>query len=152
MEDDWIIEKLFSHSSDPSRAEYKGNLIVRSDRFSLDGCDEFSVIFESADSDWPQAVRLETDIPIKINGHRGILFTLWSDTAPTAVPVHCGDGAKEVWVSNAWDPTGDREPEVWTGCGAMMTEHLESGRRYRCNDGFPNAEFDDLVFRLERVP
>jgi hypothetical protein len=33
----------------------------------------------------------------------------------------------------------------------MIVEALPNGRRYRCNDGFADDDFDDLIFRLERV-
>jgi hypothetical protein len=34
----------------------------------------------------------------------------------------------------------------------MIIEQLPNdGRRYHCNDGEPDEDFDDLVFRIERV-
>jgi hypothetical protein len=33
----------------------------------------------------------------------------------------------------------------------MIVEEIENGRRYRCNDGVPDDDFDDIVFTVQRV-
>ncbi len=33
----------------------------------------------------------------------------------------------------------------------MIIEEITDGRRYQCNDAYPDDDFDDLVFMIERV-
>lgn len=57
-------------------------------------------------------------------------------------------------INNAWI---ERRPE-WGyetehlfshGYSAMLIEHLpDGGRRYRCNDGQADEDFDDIIFRV----
>jgi hypothetical protein len=53
-------------------------------------------------------------------------------------------------VYNAWD-AGKGTTEAWVGHAAMIVEELPNGRRYRCNDSQRDDDFDDLIFRIERV-
>ncbi len=39
----------------------------------------------------------------------------------------------------------------WHNGAAIIVEPVPFGRRYRCNDGIANDDFNDLIFRLERV-
>jgi len=32
----------------------------------------------------------------------------------------------------------------------MIVEEIESGFRYHCNDGYPDEDFNDIVFTIER--
>jgi len=32
----------------------------------------------------------------------------------------------------------------------MIAEEIENGFRYHCNDLYPDEDFDDIVFRIER--
>ena len=34
---------------------------------------------------------------------------------------------------------------------AMIVEEIENGRRYRCNDGAPDEDFDDIVFTVQKI-
>jgi len=33
----------------------------------------------------------------------------------------------------------------------MIVEKIEGGRRYRCNDGFPDEDFDDIIFTVRKL-
>lgn len=80
---------------------------------------------------------------------RGIV--LWHDTAPQTVELEfLGKPSSTIEVKNVWD-VGDGVIHSWHNGAAMIVEQLPSGRRYRCNDGFADDDFDDIVFRLERV-
>jgi hypothetical protein len=54
----------------------------------------------------------------------------------------------ECQVKNVWD-TGDGVMDSWHNGGAMVVEEIASGRRYKCNDGRPDDDFNDIVFRIE---
>ena len=58
--------------------------------------------------------------------------------------------ATTIEVKNVWD-VGNGVIESWHNGAAMIVELLPDGRRYLCNDGFADDDFDDIVFRLERV-
>jgi hypothetical protein len=32
----------------------------------------------------------------------------------------------------------------------MIVEEIENGRRYYCNDGHPDEDFDDIIFELTK--
>ena len=34
---------------------------------------------------------------------------------------------------------------------AMIVEEIENGRIYHCNDGYPDEDFDDIIFTVQRV-
>lgn len=77
---------------------------------------------------------------------------LWLDEPFQAVEVvGCTqDGHIHVW--NVWQ----REKATIRGIegqhygAGMLVEEIENGFRYRCNDGYPDKDFNDIVFRIER--
>lgn len=151
MDEDWTIEELFAASPDPREIAYRGQVVVRSDQFPTNGATDLKITFESVSGDWPQAVYLSSQGVMEINNHSGQAFVLWEETSPHEIALRCDPAMEHVRVSNAWDPDGSGYPERWLACGAMKREDIPQGRRYRCNDGYPDQDFDDLVFRLERV-
>ncbi|MGC8960716.1 MAG: hypothetical protein ACP5OO_13245 [Chloroflexia bacterium] len=78
---------------------------------------------------------------------------LWLDDPfrPVEVVGRTRDG--HIHVYNAWQfrKPGERNG-IWIGqYGAgMLVEEIENGFRYRCNDGYPDLDFNDIVFRIER--
>lgn len=69
--------------------------------------------------------------------------------APAAVPAEpLGSGPAR--AANAWD-LGDGRPQSWHNGVALLVEEIPTGRRYHCNDGDPDDDLDDLVFRVEVV-
>ena len=53
-------------------------------------------------------------------------------------------------IKNIWDP-GDGTIFSWIGGAAMIVEEIENGRRYRCNDGHPDENFDDIIFTIQKL-
>ncbi len=145
------IENLFWDSPDPGRVTYKGMELIRSDRFPIRGSGMLKVIFESIGSDWSQAVMFDSDLPMEINGQTGRSFVLWFETPPREIIVTCDPHEESVWVNNAWDHSSSGQPFTGMGAGGMIVEELPDGRRYRCNDAYPDDDFDDLVFRIQRI-
>ncbi len=130
---------------------YQGKNLLRLDRLPTAGVMKLRLVFESVNAKWRQGVRLKCAGTFRINGQNipgtgG--FVLWRDTAPDSVDVELIDGAPTVTVYNVWD-TGDGTIHSWHNGAAMIVEELSDGRRYRCNDGEPDDDFDDLIFRLE---
>ena len=74
----------------------------------------------------------------------------WTDSAPPDIlrKVHTKKG--EIQVRNVWDP-GDGVMHSWhTGAAMIVDVDATSGARtYRCNDGRPDDDFDELTFVIE---
>ncbi len=77
-------------------------------------------------------------------------IVLWHDTAPREVVLKVRTKKSELLVNNVWD-TGNGLMHSGHNGAAMIVEETASGRRYKCNDGLPDDDFDDLVFRIEFI-
>lgn len=82
------------------------------------------------------------------NGAKGII--LWQSKDWDSVEFEVVGNPTTIEVHNVWD-CGNGVVHAWLNGAAMIVEELPNGRRYRCNDGFADDDFDDLVFRLERI-
>lgn len=131
--------------------EYQGKTLVMMDDFPTEGATRLRLVFETCNGEWRQGVGLRIDGKFKVHGqtiNKGIV--LWHDTAPQIVELEVPSKVSTVEVKNVWD-VGDGVIHSWHNGAAMIVEPLPSGRRYHCNDGFADDDFDDIVFRLERV-
>jgi hypothetical protein len=81
-------------------------------------------------------------------GRNGIAF--WQSRDWDTVEFEVRGNAPFINVYNLWD-CGNGVVHSWMNGAAMIVEELANGRRYRCNDGEADDDFDDLVFSLERV-
>ena len=73
---------------------------------------------------------------------------LWEDSTQKEVHFEIKGETSDFWVRNAWD-WGDGVIQSWHHGAAMEVEEIPNGRRYWCNDGHPDENFDDIVFRIE---
>lgn len=131
--------------------EYQGKTLVMMDVFPTEGAVRLRLVFETCNGEWRQGARLWFNGKFKIGGqiiNRAIV--LWQDTAPKVVEFEVAPKAADVNVKNIWD-VGDGVVHSWHNGAAMIVEQLPEGRRYHCNDGFADDDFDDVVFRIERV-
>jgi hypothetical protein len=129
---------------------YNGKSLVMKDDFPCEGCRNFRLTIESAAADWKQGVLLRVDGRFEINEKRiDRSVVLWQSTAPDAVDISVQSNAPSIEVRNVWD-VGDGVMHSWHNGAAMIIEPIENGRRYFCNDGRADDDFDDIVFRLER--
>lgn len=76
---------------------------------------------------------------------------LWLDNPSLPVEVTCRtqDGHIHIW--NVWN-LGHFSRGIdrrHNGAG-MIVEEIANGFRYHCNDGYPDEDFNDIVFRIER--
>lgn len=144
------FEPLFRKSRGKP-VEYKGRIIQLADRFPIQTGEVLRVVIESTDSDWRQGIALSTDGDFVVDGRAvGGDVVLWTDTAPPVVLVRVDATKGECRIKNVWD-VGDGTVHSWHNGSAMIVDETSSGRRYRCNDGRPDEDFDDLVFRIERM-
>ena len=136
---------------------YKGKEIKMSDRISLpSGKASLLIEFISTKSEWKQGIVLDTkgvfefvDDGAKIS--KGIV--LWEHTAPKKVKIAVKSKDKILFIYNVWEVTdhlGNKVMHYGHGGGALYTEQVdETATLYHCNDGHPNDDFDDLVFRVQ---
>lgn len=145
-----MFQEMFEKSSGKP-IEYQGKTLVMFDDFPTEGAKQLRLVFEECKGEWRQGVALRFEGKFKINGQiirRGIV--LWHDTAPQTVELEVMGKPSTIEVKNVWD-VGDGVIHSWHNGAAMIVEPLPDGRRYRCNDGFADDDFNDLVFRLERL-
>lgn len=129
--------------------EYEGQIIQLTDAVCIPNHASVRIIRESCKHVWRQGIHLATDGHFTVN--QQIIpkaVVLWADTAPANVHLIIHSKCGTCHVKNVWD-TGDGTMHSWHNGAAMIVEKNDNVRRYRCNDGNPNADFDDLIFRLE---
>jgi hypothetical protein len=128
---------------------YKGEELVMIDRFPVPKRPtRMECRFVSTSSRWRQGMNLSTKGKIHIaNQTISQPIALWEDTAPRSEVIVCDSKNGILEVYNLWD-TGDGVTEAWHNGAAMIVEEIPGGRRYRCNDGYPDEDFDDIVFEL----
>jgi hypothetical protein len=144
------FESLFMQSRGKP-VEYKGKIIQMVDFLSLVDGQELEVTFESTNSDWRQGICLTTDGSFEVNSQAiEKSVVLWQDTAPVQVLLKVRTKKGECRVKNVWD-TGNGVMDSWHNGAAMIVENTPERRRYRCNDGRADDDFDDLVFSIKIV-
>jgi hypothetical protein len=132
---------------------YRGRTLVMSDAFSMNAMTKLCLTFETCNGGWKQGVALKSDGDFAFNGvtysgKTGLVF--WHDTSPDSVDFDVVPTVSTVRVYNVWD-VGDGVVHARHNGAAMIVEELPTGRRYRCNDGEADEDFDDVIFRIERV-
>ena len=143
------IEQLFIESKGAA-VDYNGIKLLRIDRFPVQNREKLIITWESTSSDWKQAIRLKIDKQIIIENSKSKNIILWENTSPEEVIIECYTKDGLLYIYNGWD-AGDSTIDSWLGNSAMIVENITDGRRYRCNDGQSDDDFDDLVFHVTRV-
>ncbi len=160
--------------------QWEGRTLHLHDYFPTGGAKRYRLTLESSNSKWRQGLVMALVHQDKkagwqpgaaegvsgqfiingknVDGSNGV--AIWHDEAPSVVEFEVAGGPSTICVYNAWQsttrvaiPGTTGRPIVDSGHNgaAMIVEELSKGRRYRCNDGKPDDDFDDIVFRLERV-
>ena len=155
----------------PKNVSYKGSKVVLSDKFYLNNLDTIVLNVEKTNSQFLQGIRL------RINGQcvffgktlkqgKFINLLLWEESdwynlKNSELKIYTKDPF--IHVSNAWREInknvdgpacwagGDEwfKHDHWGGAG-MIVEEIENGRRYYCNDGECDDDFDDIIFTVTR--
>ena len=122
------------------------------DRFPVAKNDRITVRIERIDSDWKQGLKIATGGSFRVNGkHFQGGIVLWSDTVPPEVAIDVSSSEGNIQIRNVWD-TGDGVTQsLHNGAGMLVDQVSESRRRYRCNDGRPDEDFNDIIFTVERT-
>lgn len=142
------FDKLFK-ATDERPIKYKKYQLFRLDRFFInDNYKKILLSFNETNSSWRQAVVLETKGYFKIEGEKySNSIILWEDTAPKELIIDIYSKDKLVLIYNAWD-IGNGVVHYWHNGAAMQISEVEKGRKYLCNDGYPDDDFNDLIFTI----
>lgn len=144
------FEKLFRESLGRP-IQYAGQTVVLTDMIPTADQERFRYRLESVCSDWRQGVFLEVEGAFVFGAHvvkNAVVF--WQDVSPHEEVFEVTAKKNGLHIRNVWD-TGDGVMQSWHNGAGMIVEEIENGRRYRCNDGYPDDDFDDLIFSITAV-
>ncbi len=144
------IEKLFIESKGAS-IEINGKEIIGLDRFKmLSKKMRFNLTLLETNSKWKQGFVLKTKGTFNIKGLPIIknVIVFWEDTMPQNVEVMVDSKDKNLLIYNVWD-VGDGVMHYWhNGAAIEVKQENENERIYYCNDGYPDLDFNDLIFSI----
>ena len=152
-----VFEELFEKSNHKP-INYKGHKVCVGDTITLPAGEvHLKITFEKVNSDWEQGIFIRGNS--KGNGKKKGKFVinnetfkdgfyLWRSTSPDITKATFHSQFEEVIVIwNIWRI--DNGPMQYGHNGAALYfEELPNGRRYYCNDGYPDDDFDDLIFTV----
>lgn len=143
------FEELFNET-EGQPITYKGKVLKLVDRIKIAHSPiNLKITFLSTDSDWKQGITLQTKGEFEINGQRmRNNIVLWEHTAPLIVDIVLNSKDKLLIISNVWD-TGDGTMHYGHNGSAMFIDEQDNCRIYYCNDGYPDDDLNDLIFKLE---
>jgi len=142
----------------PNSIKYKDLELFSLDRIPVKKKFSGTIRLISTNSEWKQAVVL------KVPKGKGKI-TIDSDTSGACEgfflwesgfkdDIHHFEGTSndlQLLVYNAWqcdDWMGNMYTNYWSHGAAMIIEVNGNTRRYRCNDGHPDDNFDDIIFEV----
>ena len=147
------FSELFMES-DGQPVEYKGRTLLMIDYFPVPkGEQRIRYRIVSTNSEWKQGIAVSTEGELDFD--EGAPLTrgwadLWEHLTTGEGEFTCRSRDGKLKTINIWD-TGDGCVESWYYGAAMWVEEIPNGRRYHCNDGHPDDNFDDIVFELTCV-
>jgi hypothetical protein len=150
--------KLFIESKGQP-ISYGGNTLILADKFPVSNGDILVVSIEKANSDPRQGAAIDITGHCEIDDKvfkqgKGVMMLFWADTADNPTKIKVFTKKDYVWVKNIWESTnhmGRKSIDSGHNGAAMIVEEIENGRRYRCNDGTPDDDFDDIIFTVQKL-
>lgn len=147
-----VFEEIFK-ASNWEAVEHTGKLIRIGDVLPISSdIKSYQIIFESMNSNWEQGVFISckkahfliNDKEEKING-----IHFWFNESPMLNSFKIlNQPNSELKVWNIWRI--DNGPMSYGHNGAALyAEEFENGKRFYCNDGYPDDDFEDLVFQIK---
>lgn len=151
------FQELFDETDEPT-IKYKGMTLHWADKFPVASGDTLVISIEKTNSEYRQGLTIDITGTCEMDGElfkkgKGVKMLFWEDTAPKQFEMTVFTKQAFVAVQNVWEGTGNMGRKyVDSGHhgAAMIVEEIENGRRYRCNDGHPDENFDDIVFTVQR--
>ncbi len=133
--------------------QYKGLHLIRHDKVKVNGKFRVTVNMISKNSEWRQGIELKIkngSLTSKRSGLTGKNFILWEELFENGQQSEFTGKSKDniLLVWNSWDH-GDGVIQSWLRGAAMIREKVDDNHYiYKCNDGHPDDNFDDLVFEI----
>jgi hypothetical protein len=158
------FDNLFAEPKDDFIV-YNGNKLFQSDKFSVKNGDILIASIEKTNSRRRQGFVIDITGYCEMDGEvfkkgKGLRVTFWQDTMPKEVKIKVFTKKDTVLVYNIWESEnyyilGDvkkefKTTEYFVNGAAMIIEEFENGRRYCCNDGVPDEDFDDIIFTVRK--
>jgi len=156
----------------PQRIDYKERKIFLVDKFPVSNKDVLIISIESTESEYVQGFYIGISGYLKTkNGatkkRKNATVCFWEDTEvldPKHIEVKVFTKDPYVFIGNIWeveDESGKKKTcwaggdewrkfDKWGG-SAIYSEEIVGGRRYFCNDGDLDDDFDDIIFTVRKV-
>lgn len=143
------FEKLFIESKGQPII-YKSKELKMIDKISLSSNKLIlDIEFVSTNSKWKQGIVLKTNGDFHVNGQKvPQKIVLWEHTAPKKNTIQLNSKDKLLSVYNVWE-TEDGTVHFWHSAAAFFIEKSNESKIYYCNDGYPDEDFDDLIFKID---
>lgn len=149
MEDKKGLDKLFAEAAGKP-IEINGRKLIRLDRFKMSSKTmRFRFTFLETNSNWKQGFILKTKGNFIFDDSDIVPFrpVFWADTTPKSFEVIVESKNKELLIYNVWD-TGHGMHYWHNGAAMEVKQPDDKTRVYYCNDGYPDLDFDDLIFSM----
>ncbi len=148
----------FFEKSSQAPALYRGRMIMIGDTLEVaqEG-ESFCITVEYFFGEAQQGIILDTEGLFYIDNQEiSKRVILWQDSYPRGKNFFVKSKSGKLMIWNAWNFRKSTEsflPLVHYGHNgaAMIVQELPNGRRYYCNDWEPDDDFNDLIFRRERI-
>ena len=98
---------------------------------------------------WEQGIFLKGNGTFLVNNEQlKDSIYLWQKTSPDSVECiyESKDGKLKVW--NIWRIDNGSMQYGHNGA-ALYYQEIKNGKKYYCNDGYPDDDFNDLIFSIE---
>jgi len=141
---------------------YQGHNLVIADKFPVADRDKLKISIEKTNSHYVQGLTVDITGSCEIMGEvkkkgKGVKMVFWEDSTmldPKNIIIVVFTKIGFIRVQNIWETTdhrGKKSIDSGHNGAAMIVEEIENGRRYHCNDGVPDDDFDDIVFTIQKL-
>lgn len=130
---------------------YNGRKLYLADKIELAQAKELLLQVLSTNAEQEQGVAISSDCLLKVGDSVGRKFAFWEEYARAGIPIYKqSERPVYLWIWNIWkDSRGIMD--AWHHGAAMYIEDLGAERIYHCNDGHPDDDFDDIVFKISGI-
>jgi hypothetical protein len=155
------FQQLFTQANGP-KIQYHGKTLFWSDRFPVSDGDKLKISIEKTNSEYIQGISIDITGNCEVQGKRwkkgkGVKMIFWEDAElidPKNIEMTVFTKQGYILVQNIWecsDHLGVKFMNSGVNGAAMIIEEIPNGRRYYCNDGHPDENFDDIIFSIQKV-
>ena len=140
---------------------YDGKILQLADKFPVSNGDKLRISIEKTNSKYVQGLTVDIAGSCEVQGKvwkkgKGVKMVFWEDSTmldPQNIEITVFTNTGFVWIQNIWESInhmGKKSIDSGHNGAAMLVEEIENGRRYRCNDGQPDDNFNDIIFTVQR--